>query len=90
MGDTPKWVTHDIRRSVASGMARIGVLVPVVEKILDHRSGTFRGIVGTYQRHSFLPEMSIALQKWADHIEDLVSGRKSAKGQVVDMHRRRR
>jgi integrase len=75
MGDTPKWVIHDIRRSVASGMAKIGIAVPVVEKILAHRSGTFRGIVGTYQRHSFLPEMAIAMQKWADHIEQLVGGK---------------
>jgi integrase len=75
MGKTPKWVVHDIRRSVASGMAKIGVQVPVIEKILAHRSGTFRGIVGTYQRHSFLPEMAAALQKWGDHIERLVGGK---------------
>jgi len=85
MGDTPKWVIHDIRRSVASGMARIGVAVPVIEKILAHKSGTFRGIVGTYQRHSFLPEMAAALQRWADHVERLVGG-KSAK--VVKLRRR--
>jgi integrase len=79
MGDTPKWTIHDVRRSVASGMARIGVAVPTIEKILAHRSGTFRGIVGTYQRHSFMPKMTVALQKWADHIEDLVFGRKAGK-----------
>jgi len=75
MGNTPKWVIHDIRRSVASGMAKIGIAVPVIEKILAHKSGTFRGIVGTYQRHSFLPEMATAMQKWADHVEQLVSGK---------------
>src|SRR5262249_54610536 len=42
MGDVPKWVTHDIRRSVASGMAKIGVPVTTIEKLLAHRSGTFR------------------------------------------------
>ena len=90
MGSTPKWVIHDVRRSVASGMAKIGIAVPVIEKVLAHRSGTFRGIVGTYQRHSFLPEMAAALQRWADHVEDLVSGRKAARGQVVDLRGRRR
>jgi integrase len=75
MGKMPKWVIHDIRRSVASGMAKIGIAVPVIEKVLAHRSGTFRGIVGTYQRHSFLPEMTTAMQKWDDHIEQLVSGK---------------
>jgi integrase len=85
MGKTPKWVIHDIRRSVASGMAKIGIAVPVIEKILAHRSGTFRGIVGTYQRHSFLPEMAAAMQKWGDHVERLVTG-KAAK--VVKLPRR--
>jgi len=85
MGDVPKWVTHDIRRSVASGMAKIGIAVPVTEKILAHRSGTFRGIVGTYQRHSFLPEMAAAMQKWGDHVEQLIGG-KAAK--VVKLPRR--
>jgi integrase len=75
MGDTPKWVIHDIRRSVASGMARIGIAVPVIEKVLAHRKGTFAGIVGVYQRHSFLPEMAAALQRWADHVEQLVGGK---------------
>jgi integrase len=74
MSGIPKWVIHDVRRSTASGMARIGIAVPVIEKILAHRSGTFRGIVGTYQRHSFLPEMAAALQRWGDHIEQLVTG----------------
>jgi integrase len=69
------WVVHDIRRTVASGMARIGVLVPVIEKVLGHRGGTFRGIVGTYQRHSFLPEMTAALERWANHVEGVVSGK---------------
>src|SRR5262249_39468049 len=64
MDNTPKWVVHDIRRSVASGMAKIGIPVPVIEKILAHRSGTFRGVVGVYQRHSFLPEMAAAMQRW--------------------------
>jgi integrase len=87
MPDVPKgWVVHDIRRTAASGMARIGVAVPVIEKILAHRGGTFRGVAGTYQRHSFLPEMGAALQQWADHIDHLVSG-KPAK--VVKLPRRR-
>jgi integrase len=84
MGDTPKWVIRDIRRSVATGMARIGIAVPVIEKILAHRKGTFAGIVSVYQKYSFLPEMAVALQKWADHLEQLVSG-KPAK--VVKLHR---
>jgi integrase len=68
-------VTHDIRRTVASGMARIGIAVPVIEKLLAHRGGSFRGVAGTYQRHSFLPEMAAAVQKWGDHVEQLITGK---------------
>jgi integrase len=71
------WRLHDIRRSVASGMPALNIAIPVIEKILAHRKGTFSGIVGVYQRHSFVPEMRAALQKWADHVEHLVTGKRS-------------
>jgi hypothetical protein len=73
------WCWHDIRRSTASGLAGLGVAVPVVEKILAHRSGTFRGIVSTYQRHSFIPEMRSALERWSEHLDRLVRGAPASK-----------
>lgn len=75
MGDAQHWTIHDIRRSVATGMAKLGVTIPVIEKLLAHKSGTFKGVVGTYQRHSFLPELAVAVQRWADHVEQLVGGK---------------
>jgi integrase len=69
------WRLHDLRRSCASGMQRLGVSVPVIEKALNHISGTFRGIVGTYQQHDYADEVRIALQKWADHVERIVGGK---------------
>jgi integrase len=68
------WVFHDLRRTVASGMQRIGVQVPVIEQILNHRSGTFRGIVGVYQKHAYDAEKAAALQRWADHIDRVTAG----------------
>ncbi|TAI67664.1 site-specific integrase [Bradyrhizobium sp. Leo170] len=70
----PAWVFHDIRRTVASGMARLGIQLPVIEKVLNHKSGTFRGIVSVYQRHSFSEEKRTALTAWAAHVESVVSG----------------
>jgi integrase len=70
----PTWVLHDIRRTVASGMARLGVNLPVIEKLLNHVSGSFAGIVGVYQRHSFADEKRAAMQTWARHVEAIVSG----------------
>jgi integrase len=74
----PAWVIHDLRRTVASGMARLGINLPVIEKILNHVSGSFAGIVGIYQRHDFADEKRRALDLWANHIAELVAG-KSAK-----------
>lgn len=70
----PPWVVHDIRRSVASGMARLGTPLHVIERCLNHVSGSFGGIVGVYQRHSFSEEMRAALTLWGQHIEALVRG----------------
>lgn len=62
------FVIHDLRRSAVTGLAALGVALPVIEKIANHASGSFRGIVSTYQRYSFEPEMRAALQLWADHV----------------------
>ena len=82
------WVLHDVRRTAASGMQRLGTPVEVIEQVLNHRSGTFRGIVGVYQRHDYIDERRIALQRWADFIEQLVSGKK--RDTVVPMRGRQR
>lgn len=65
------WRLHDLRRTFASGCARLGVGIHVVEKILNHTSGTFGGIVGVYQRHDFAAERRDALERWATHVQSL-------------------
>lgn len=67
------WRIHDIRRTVASGMAKLGVSIAVAEKVMNHVSGTFSGIVGVYQHHDFLPEKRHALRLWADHVANLTA-----------------
>jgi integrase len=69
------WVFHDLRRTVASGMAKIGIKLPVIERCLNHKGESFAGIVGVYQRHDFAAEKRDALQRWADHVDQIVSGR---------------
>jgi integrase len=72
------WTFHDLRRTMASGMARLGIQLPVIEKVLNHTSGTFRGIVGVYQRHSFSEEKRVALVAWAGFIDSVISGKPPA------------
>jgi integrase len=75
MKPTPHWTFHDLRRTVASGMAKLGIEIPVIEKCLNHAGGVFAGIVGTYQRHEYASEKRTALQRWADHVDQIVGGR---------------
>jgi integrase len=67
------WTFHDLRRTAASGMARLGVNLPVIEKVLNHTSGSFAGVVGIYQRHSFAEEKMTALQTWGRYLNQLVN-----------------
>jgi integrase len=73
--DMLPWRLHDIRRSTASGMARLGISLPVIEKCLNHISGTFSGIVSVYQKHTFSDEKRAAFDIWAAFVADLVSDR---------------
>lgn len=70
--DLAPWVIHDLRRTAASGMARLGVSLVVIEKVLNHTAGSLNGVAGIYQRHEFADEKRAALQKWATHVERLV------------------
>jgi len=66
------WTLHDLRRTFASGLAAQGVALPVIERLLNHVSGSFAGIVGVYQHYNFMPEMRKAIMLWEGHIADLV------------------
>jgi integrase len=67
------WTFHDLRRTAASGMAKIGVDLPVIEKVLNHVSGSFAGIVGIYQRHDFAAEKRAALDNWSARVAKVVA-----------------
>ncbi len=69
------WTFHDLRRTAATGMARLGVAVRVTEAVLNHVSGTAGGIVSVYQRHDYAEEKRQALDAWARFVIDLVEGR---------------
>lgn len=67
------WTLHDLRRTFASGLAGLGVALPVTEKLLNHVSGSFAGIVGVYQRYDYAKEMREAVAKWERHIQTLIA-----------------
>jgi integrase len=81
----PAWVIHDIRRTVASGLARLGINLPVIERILNHRSGSFAGIVGVYQHHSFSEEKRRALEAWGRFVTSLTEGKPDNVTRLADL-----
>lgn len=73
--EIPRWTFHDLRRTAATGMARIGIPVRVTEAVLNHISGTGGGIVAVYQRHDYAEEKRQALDAWARFVLSLVTGK---------------
>jgi integrase len=65
------WTLHDLRRTVVTGLARLGVAPHVADKILNHQSGTISGVAAVYQRHEFMSERKAALQRWGSHINSI-------------------
>lgn len=67
------WTLHDLRRTVATGLAALQVPPHVVEKLLNHTSGTFGGVAGVYNRFAYQKEMRKALEQWESCIRTLAS-----------------
>ena len=78
------WTLHDIRRSVATGMANIGIQPHVIEAVLNHVSGHKAGVAGIYNRSTYAIEMKQALAMWSDHIASIVTG---SERKVIPMQR---
>lgn len=72
------WRWHDLRRSAATGMARIGVAPHIIEAVLNHVSGHKAGVAGIYNVHSYETEKAEALEAWAAHLVR-IAGPASAK-----------
>ncbi len=79
----PHWLIHDLRRTVATNLQRLGARLEVTEAILGHVSGSRAGVVGIYQRHNFADEKAAALLAWARKLDAIVTG-KTAEN-VVDL-----
>ena len=80
------WTLHDLRRTVATGLQKLGVRLEVTEAVLNHVSGSRAGIVGIYQRHEWAEEKRAALDAWGARVAAIVEGREAA-GNVTPLRR---
>jgi integrase len=71
--DLKPWRVHDLRRTAATGMERLGIKQQVVEALLGHTAGSKAGVTGIYQLHAYEAEKRAALEKWAKHVTSITS-----------------
>jgi integrase len=76
------WTLHDLRRTVATGMAGLGVAPHVVEKLLNHSTGSLGGVAGIYNRFQYVPEMRDALAKWEAHLQAITATKVPAQSET--------
>jgi integrase len=72
VADIAAWTLHDLRRTVATEMARLGVARLTISKVLNHAD---RSVTGIYDRHGYLAEKRHALETWATYLDGLVNPR---------------
>jgi len=68
---SPSWVLHDLRRTMRSGLGRLGVPPHVAELAINHARG---GIEAIYDRYRYQGEIANALALWAEHVRTVVEG----------------
>src|SRR5262249_28510943 len=83
-GAAKPWRLHDIRRSVATKMADIGIEPHVIEAVLNHFSGHRAGLAGVYNRSGYDRAVKAALLRWSKHVLALVEGR--GESNVIPLH----
>jgi len=72
-GALAPWRVHDLRRTLATGLQRLGVRFEVTEAVLNHVSGARSGVAGIYQRHDWREEKQSAVEAWARHVASIIA-----------------
>jgi integrase len=81
-----RWTYHDLRRTAATVMARANVPPHVVDRLLNHVTGSIQGVAAIYNRHGYTDERRVALDAWARRLDQIVTG--GGNGVVVPLRRR--
>jgi integrase len=69
----PHWTPHDLRRTFATQMASLAIPPHVVERLINHASGTISGVAAIYNRYSYLPEMRAAIASYDAHLRTILT-----------------
>ena len=61
----PRFTPHDLRRTAATHIRKLGIARDVVQRLLNHAE---EGVTAVYDRHDLLPELRTALDKWSEEM----------------------
>jgi len=76
-----EFVPHDLRRTAATFMTRMGISRLVVGKILNHVES---GITKVYDRYSYDEEKREALALWGDKVAEIIgAGQRASPEQLA-------
>jgi integrase len=71
---------HDLRRTVGTNLARLGVSKDIRARILNHVDGARSVTDAVYNQHEFIAEKRAAMQMWEDYLRGLLSPAKPEEG----------
>lgn len=69
-----EWTLHDLRRTFATGLASLGVAPHVIERLLNHITGSLSPIALRYNKARYDAEMKEALVIWEKHLSSILAG----------------
>ncbi len=75
---TEPWIIHDLRRTMSTNVAMLGVPQPVTEALLNHKTGVVSGVAAIYNVYSYADEKREALDRWNQHLGSMLAKREEA------------
>ena len=82
IGFQEPWTPHDLRRTLRTRLAEIGIEEIISEHVLGHK---LQGIAKVYNQHSYDKEKRQALQKWERKLRSIVGLEVPDTGKVIQM-----
>lgn len=82
IGFKEQFTPHDLRRTLRTRLAEIGIDDVVAERVMGHK---LQGMLAVYNRHSYDTEKRQALDKWARKLREIVGIEEPETGNIIEM-----
>ena len=82
--DPTNWQIHDFRRTIATGLQRLGFRPDVADQVIGHVGSTRTGAAAHYLHHQYEREKREALTAWSTHVEAILAHPPSPTAEQVE------